>query len=86
MKLKLIVIGQKHPSWVQDGCEEYLKRFPAQSKPQLIELPLPRRSKASDLAKLKAQEAESILQQIGRQDHMVLLEITGKPFSTPDLS
>ena len=46
MKVSLIAIGTKMPSWVQQGVEEYQKRIQSKLKFNLIEVPLARRSKS----------------------------------------
>ena len=40
MKLKLLAVGTRMPSWVETGFEEYRKRMPAELKLDLIEIPL----------------------------------------------
>lgn len=74
------------PGWVEQGYNEYVKRMPRDMPLQLIEIPMPRRQKNADPQKLKIQEGESILQSLGSSDHVVALEVEGKPWSTPQLS
>ena len=49
MKVSLIAIGTKMPSWVQQGVEEYQKRIQSKLKFNLIEVPLARRSKSQSI-------------------------------------
>ncbi|WP_431688050.1 23S rRNA (pseudouridine(1915)-N(3))-methyltransferase RlmH [Hahella sp. NBU794] len=86
MRIKLIAVGGKMPGWVEQGYNEYVKRMPRDMPLQLIEIPMPRRQKNADPQKLKIQEGESILHSLGSSDHVVALEVEGKPWSTPQLS
>ena len=47
MKLKLLAVGTRMPSWVETGFEEYRKRMPVELKLDLIEIPLSPKGKGS---------------------------------------
>ena len=36
MRIRLIVVGQRLPPWVQAGCEEYMKRLPREWNFELV--------------------------------------------------
>jgi len=86
MKLRLITVSQKPPKWVADGCNEYLKRFPPQLKPNVIDIPLPKRNKNAEISRVVQQEAEAILTHIAPQDFVILLDVIGKQPDTPSLA
>lgn len=86
MKIKLITIGTKMPAWVNEGFQEYAKRMPAHLALELIEIPLPKRSKTSHIDKLIQQEGDAMLQQIHKNDFVIACEVTGKAPSTPELA
>jgi len=82
MRVRVIAVGTKMPSWVNDGCKEYIKRLPAEIKWEVIEIPLGYRAKNSDTARAIKQESDAILNAVGSDDWVVALEVTGKSWST----
>lgn len=86
MKLSIVSVGTKMPRWVQDGYDEYAKRMPKELNPELVELPLANRSKASSVAKMKEQEGQSILAALPKSGRVVMLDVLGKSLSTPALA
>ena len=38
MRMSVVAVGQKMPTWVREACEEYLKRMPREHPVQLIEV------------------------------------------------
>ena len=86
MKIRIIAIGGKMPAWVDAGYNEYAKRLPSDFQLELIELPLGRRGKGSDLARAKKQEGDSMLAAIPKGDKVISLEVLGKNWSTEKLA
>ncbi|WP_188152379.1 23S rRNA (pseudouridine(1915)-N(3))-methyltransferase RlmH [Teredinibacter waterburyi] len=85
MKIDLIAVGTKMPSWVQEGYQEYAKRLPRDLSLNLVELPLANRSKNTNVDQVKAAEGEQILSVIGSPsgNHRVIaLDVLGKKLST----
>jgi 23S rRNA (pseudouridine1915-N3)-methyltransferase len=47
MKIRLLTVSHKQPSWVHEGCAEYEKRLPREWGFQLLEIkPEPQRRSA----------------------------------------
>lgn len=86
MRIHLIAVGQRMPAWVESGYGEYAKRLPAECSLKLVEIPLAKRGKNADIARLQQQEAERILNAIPKGAKVVALEVTGKSWSTQKLS
>ena len=86
MRIRLIAVGQKMPSWVVQGCQEYRKRLPAEFGFQLIEIPPVRRNRQSDLLRLKQEEADRLLSAIGHDDLVIALDEKGRSWSTVQLA
>lgn len=86
MQIYLIAVGNRMPAWVSQGYEEYARRMPVECSLQLVEIPLVKRSKGSDLARLMDQEGEKMLNAIPRDCLVVALEVEGKSWSTPQLA
>lgn len=74
------------PGWVKTGYEEYAKRLPRECELVLKEIPLAQRSKKCDLARQIKDEGERMNLAIPAGSHIVALEVTGKPWTTPELA
>ncbi len=86
MKIRLIAVGTKMPKWVTEGCQEYLKRLPAEFSMEIIEIQSGHRGKGADIARAKRQEGDAMLAAIGKGDRVVALEVGGKNWSTEQLA
>ena len=86
MHITLIAVGQKMPSWVYTACDDFIKRLPAELKLSVKELPLIKRGKNPDLARIKRDECRSILDALPKNALLVALEVTGKSMSTEQLA
>ena len=86
MKIRLICVGKKMPSWIQLGWNEYIKRFSSSVKVELIEIPLKTRHKSINVKKLIDQEGDLMLSKIQPRDINVTLEIKGNTWTTEDLT
>lgn len=86
MKLKLITFGTQMPTWVQTGYQEYSKRLQSTCPIELIELPLIKRNKNSDLNRILREESKQMLAVIKPDDHVIALAIQGKSYSTENLA
>ena len=86
MKLRLLAVGQKMPSWVEEGFSEYAKRLPLDCAIELVEIPSGHRAKNTSKEKAMQQEAEAIKKALRPSDHVVALEVLGKNWSTETLA
>jgi len=86
MQISLIAVGQKMPAWVNQGYEEYARRMPPESQLQLIEIPLAKRSKGSDVSRTMSKEGDQMLAAIKKDSLVVAMEVTGKAWSTRQLA
>ncbi len=85
MKLNILAVGSKMPRWVNDGVQEYSRRLPRDIPLHLIEIPAARRGKTGQPEQWKSEEGQRILTATGQQ-HMVALEVTGRPWTTQQLA
>lgn len=74
------------PQWVNQAYGDYVKRIPHECELVLKEIAPVKRSKNEDVLRMQNQEGERILAAVSRDDHVIALEIHGKPWSTPELS
>lgn len=86
MKLRLIAVGQKMPSWVSSGFDEYQRRFPRDCQFELVEIPAGKRGKQADIKRILDQEGERMLAAVNKNERIVTLEVNGRNWDTPQLS
>lgn len=86
MYIQIISISNKVPGWVEQGFLEYAKRFPKELKLKLIEIPPIRRTKNTDILRIKKLEGEMLLSHCDPLALTVALDVTGKTWSTEQLA
>lgn len=86
MKIKIISLGEKPPKWVNDGFNEYKKRLNKSLALELIELPIAKRTKTGNPKLWMEQEAKTILNKLGDNEHLVILDVSSKIISTEELA
>ena len=74
------------PSWVEAGYADYAKRIDSILNIELVEVPLAKRSKNSDISQAIASEADIIEKQLRPREKIIVLDVLGKPVSTKLLS
>ena len=86
MKIYLIAIGDRMPSWVMQGYQEYAKRLPPECALQLIEVGLGKRVKNTNVERAMQDEGERMLAAIPRGCRRIALDVQGRQWSTPELA
>ncbi|MFY9332486.1 MAG: 23S rRNA (pseudouridine(1915)-N(3))-methyltransferase RlmH [Porticoccaceae bacterium] len=86
MKLKLLAVGTRMPSWVDAGCNEYGKRMPPELRIETVEIALAVRGKNQPPSIAIEKESQALLKAIGEQDYVVALDVLGKGMSTEKLA
>lgn len=86
MKIKLIAVGTRMPTWVEAGSNEYQKRLPKNFELDIIEVPMAMRSKTTDLKKAVHKEGEACLQAVTKGDYVIALDVLGKTLSTEKMA
>lgn len=87
MKIHLLAIGSKMPTWVQAGFDDYYRRIQPMMTVQMSELPAARRHKTpspADIVKYKQAEAVQIFN--AQKGKLWLLDVRGKMLSTEQLA
>lgn len=88
MNLRLIAAGTRMPDWVQQGYNDYAKRFTHDYKLELAEIPLGQRS-GGDSVRATEKEGERMMTSIaamGAQPYVVALQVKGKSLTTEQLA
>lgn len=82
MTIRIVAIGKKHDSWVQDGIERYQSRL---KKPYVTEwVLLPHSALQDDRA--REEESERILSRLQDREFVILLDELGDELDSPQLS
>ena len=80
--IKLIAIGKRHESWVQEGIDRYQKRLRAPWNLEWVLLP----HSSQEDARARQDESERILLKLSPSDYVVLLDERGKLLDSPALA
>ena len=75
MKIRLISVGTRMPSWVKEGTTEYSKRIERDLNFSLVEVPLAKRAKNQSAEVSKAKEGVDLRAQIKPGDYVVALDV-----------
>lgn len=86
MNIYLLAVGNKMPGWVEQGYQEYAKRMTADCRLKLVEITPGKRGKNADLARIKQNEGEKLLQAIPKGVLVIAMEVNGKAWSTEQLA
>ncbi len=86
MRIQLIAVGRKAPSWVAEGFREYARRLPRECALELTEIAAGRRRKGVDVAALVAQEGERMLRAVPAGALLIALDEGGEECSTRQLA
>lgn len=82
MRINLVSVGTRMPSWVEQGVTEYSKRLPADFALLLTEVPLAKRGKSTDIDQAIRKESDALLAKVRPGDYVIAMEVEGKPLST----
>lgn len=86
MHFRVAAIGQRMPDWVNSGWREYARRLPRSSRLELLELPLEKRGKNTDMDRLRTREGQRLMAAIPDGAVTVALDISGVAWSTAQLA
>ena len=86
MRLLVAAVGQRMPRWVGEAWEEYSRRMPPGLSLDLREVPLAKRGKNADTARLVKAESEALLAAMPARSKTIALDVKGKGWSTEQLA
>ncbi|OCH99327.1 23S rRNA (pseudouridine(1915)-N(3))-methyltransferase RlmH [Legionella jamestowniensis] len=86
MKVTLIACGNKMPSWINEAVSEFSKRLQEYANFNLVEIPLAKRGKTSNLARILDKEASLIIAALPSSARIIALDIQGETFSSEHLA
>lgn len=85
MKLRIISVGHKMPSWVETACAEYIKRMPREATVEIIDIKPEKRAAGNSTENIQLIEAKRILEAVGK-DFCVALDERGQEVTTFQLA
>ena len=86
MKLVVVAVGTRMPSWVVEGYRAYAKRMPPGTALELIEIKAEARTSGKTVAQMLAAEAQRIRAALPKGGRVVALDERGKDMSTTGLA
>lgn len=86
MRITVVAVGTRMPSWVEQGVAEYGKRLPREINLVWREIPLARRGKDLTSTRVCAREGEQMLKAVPDGDSVIALDVRGKRLSTEQLA
>ena len=85
MKLRIVALGHRLPSWVGEAYAEYARRMPRALSLELVELKAEPRDRGRSTAQMLAAEAERIADAT-RGFHVIALDERGCTWTTAELA
>jgi len=86
MRIYLVAVGKRMPAWVNEAYTEFCKRMPRELGVYLIDVEAAKRRKTANPDTMKEEEADNILRAIPNNTLKVMLDPSGKAWSTGNLS
>jgi 23S rRNA (pseudouridine1915-N3)-methyltransferase len=85
MKIKIISVGHKMPSWVDEACAEYIKRMPRELGVEILSIKPGKRAAGKNALTVQEEESKKIIELSGK-DYMIALDERGVQLSTLELA
>ncbi len=82
MHIRLLAVGDRQPSWVDDAVGIYTERFPREWKFRLDTITTVRRSKNDKSRQAMEVEGDTILTKLAAAEQVVLLDERGKQLTS----
>jgi 23S rRNA (pseudouridine1915-N3)-methyltransferase len=86
MRLRIIAVGTKQPSWVDAAVTDYLRRFKSPWRVELLEIEAATRSATRSAEVAVQREGERVLAALRDRERVILLDEIGKSLSTRELA
>lgn len=83
LKLRVLAVGRRQPSWVEEAVAEYTKRMPKRSPIEVVSV---RPAGHGNRDQVRTAEADRLLGLVNPADLVVALDETGKQWDTKALA
>ena len=85
MKLRIISVAHKMPTWVVMACEDFTKRMPRELSIEIIEIKPEKRAAGNSTENIQLIEAKRILESVGK-DYLIACDENGHELTTLQLA
>ncbi len=82
MHIRLLAVGDRQPSWVDEAFSTYSERLPREWKFRLDVIPTVRRNKNDKSRQAMEAEGELIVAKLGQSEQVVLLDERGRQLTS----
>lgn len=86
MKILILAVGDKLPSWAEAGVAEFVKRMPREARIEIVPIRPEKRSGSQSAERIKSLEAARILEKLPKDAHLIALDEHGTQVSTRELA
>ncbi len=86
MRIYLLAVGARMPSWVKAGFADYAQRLTRECRLELVEIPAGKGGRQVDLSKRLREEGERLLAAIPRGARIVALDVAGQQWASEELA
>ena len=86
MKLQFWSVGKPHDAYIKAGVEDFTGRIGKYFNTEWVIIAPPKNAAVLSETELKKQEGKLLLQQLSKDDYLVLLDERGKQLSSPELA
>lgn len=86
MHIRLLAVGDRQPSWVDDAFGIYNERLPREWKFRLDTIPTIRRSKNDKSQRARDAESDVIMSKLAATEQLLLLDERGKQLTSKSLA
>lgn len=74
------------PVWVDQACDDYIRRLPVEIRINTVSLPLIKRGKNADIRRIVRDESRKLLAAVPDNSLPVVLDVAGQSLSTAKLA
>jgi len=86
LKITVVTMGNKMPAWVDQAVKDYAKRLQDGVTLAIIEIPLLRRGKSTDISRILEKELAMMQDAIPNNARVISLDLTGEAFTSEQLA
>ncbi|HSY07981.1 MAG TPA: 23S rRNA (pseudouridine(1915)-N(3))-methyltransferase RlmH [Steroidobacteraceae bacterium] len=86
MRIRVIAVGSRTPSWVRENCEDYAARLRARLKLELVDIPSGKRGAERGAGHALRTEGARVLAALRPKEFVVALDERGEQLSSRELS
>ena len=86
LKVDLVAVGTRPPSWVQQGVDQYVSRLRRECRFNTVEIRTADRKRSQSVAYYQEQESKAILAAIESGARVIAMDRSGKNWSTEQVA